>query len=374
MTVTLSSTDLDALGLTLRLLASPLDHGGVDGWRRAVNDDLRRLLGADSAAFLLPMPGVAPIYSAEHAPDEIGRYPETTPPAAAGGVPVWDRAVGVGVGRLAEVYGEALPAYHASAYHNEYAAPNKAHDALGVFVPLVAPGSGPGMASVQLWHDGPQGRRFGDREVALMRLIYPAFRTGVETTARWARRCDDLADALDGLRCPAALLDVRAGALHTTAAFEALLSSEPDADADAVRRAVRLALAQLGRHVAAGRAAPLPRAVRTRRDSYRLHGCLYGTDPDRPLAVVRVVPSVPAVPSAAALRERFGLTPRQAEVAQLVARRLTTAEIAEALCVSPHTALRHTEAVFVALGVGDRRSAARVLRGGGPDAGALGPA
>jgi DNA-binding CsgD family transcriptional regulator len=56
----------------------------------------------------------------------------------------------------------------------------------------------------------------------------------------------------------------------------------------------------------------------------------------------------------ASIRERFGLSARQAEVAVLMAGRRTYKEIAGALGISPNTARRHCEQVLVRLGVHSR--------------------
>lgn len=65
---------------------------------------------------------------------------------------------------------------------------------------------------------------------------------------------------------------------------------------------------------------------------------------------------------AAALLERFGLTGRQAEVAQLLAEGMSNDELAERLGISPHTARNHTEHVMRKLGVGTRARVGAVLR------------
>jgi DNA-binding CsgD family transcriptional regulator len=76
-----------------------------------------------------------------------------------------------------------------------------------------------------------------------------------------------------------------------------------------------------------------------------------------PSAAVVVTLSEPPgrLPTPTKLRKRLGLTRRQAEVALLLARRLSNREIAERLVISPHTALRHTEAVMAKLNIRDRR-------------------
>jgi DNA-binding CsgD family transcriptional regulator len=53
---------------------------------------------------------------------------------------------------------------------------------------------------------------------------------------------------------------------------------------------------------------------------------------------------------------RLGLTQREAQVAQLLARRATNREIAEQLGMSPHTVRHHAENVFAKLGVHSRRA------------------
>lgn len=72
--------------------------------------------------------------------------------------------------------------------------------------------------------------------------------------------------------------------------------------------------------------------------------------------------AAPLAPTPAELRERYGLTAREAEVAVLLAGGATEKRIAAALGISPHTARHHTERVFVRLGVRSRRDAAlRIL-------------
>jgi DNA-binding response OmpR family regulator len=71
--------------------------------------------------------------------------------------------------------------------------------------------------------------------------------------------------------------------------------------------------------------------------------------------------ATPAAPSAAVvrlsddeIRARYGLTPRQLEVARLLAEGLTNGEIAESLGTSYYTARNHAEQVLRRLGVASR--------------------
>ncbi|MFW6080156.1 MAG: response regulator transcription factor [Gemmatimonadota bacterium] len=81
-------------------------------------------------------------------------------------------------------------------------------------------------------------------------------------------------------------------------------------------------------------------------------------------AVVVAIERAPArLPTVAELRRWYDLTRREAEVALLLAERRTNREVAGDLCISPHTARRHTERVLQKLGVRRRTEVERVLRG-----------
>lgn len=65
-----------------------------------------------------------------------------------------------------------------------------------------------------------------------------------------------------------------------------------------------------------------------------------------------------SAPAVAAEALRLGLTPREAEVLRLLARRLTDREIAETLFISPKTAGKHVGNILAKLQAADRRQAA----------------
>lgn len=91
-----------------------------------------------------------------------------------------------------------------------------------------------------------------------------------------------------------------------------------------------------------------------------------------PVSVPTFTPTLrpaPASPPAAVgdgveeIRTRFGLSQRQAEVAALLARRLTDKEIASRLGVSRHTARRHVELTMIRLRVHSRAEVGELLAG-----------
>jgi len=82
------------------------------------------------------------------------------------------------------------------------------------------------------------------------------------------------------------------------------------------------------------------------------------------VAVLVVVERARGLPSGDRLARRFGLSPREAQVAILLAERKSNLEIARALGISPHTSKRHTERVLGKLGVSSRRAVGAVVHGG----------
>jgi DNA-binding CsgD family transcriptional regulator len=80
--------------------------------------------------------------------------------------------------------------------------------------------------------------------------------------------------------------------------------------------------------------------------------------------VIVVVLGADAEPSAEHLHARYGLSPREVEVARLLADGLSTRELSSALHVSTHTARHHTENVLRKLRVRRRAEVGRRLRGG----------
>jgi DNA-binding CsgD family transcriptional regulator len=65
----------------------------------------------------------------------------------------------------------------------------------------------------------------------------------------------------------------------------------------------------------------------------------------------------------ASLESTYGLTPREIQVAMLLAQGRSNVAIAAALRISPHTARHHTQRVLAKLGVHSRAAAGALLRG-----------
>ncbi|MEV0613308.1 helix-turn-helix transcriptional regulator [Nonomuraea sp. NPDC050404] len=92
--------------------------------------------------------------------------------------------------------------------------------------------------------------------------------------------------------------------------------------------------------------------------------CLSGAG-GRPGPVVLVIEPATPADLAVIVAEAHGLTPREFEIARLVAQGLSTSEIAAALFISPHTVRGHLKAVFGKAGISSRGElVARLFAGG----------
>lgn len=82
---------------------------------------------------------------------------------------------------------------------------------------------------------------------------------------------------------------------------------------------------------------------------------------DSDVDIILVVVQGTPCPSDRVMREKYTLTAREAEVARLLARRLSSREIAAELFISVNTARRHSERVLQKMGVNRRSDVGKVL-------------
>lgn len=375
MSVVLSTSDLEQLTAAIELLVSPLQHESTDDWRRAVNRHLSALLGADSAGFMMPVSNGLFLYSEEHDPAELAKYPGLLPPPMRDGTPLWTRFLQLGAGTLEETYGADFHLYTGSAYYNEFAGANGAHDTLmAAFAldPAASPdgtcGALPPIAALQFWHSSPTGRKFGARETALLRVLRPAFRAGTEASLRLDGQRAALLGVIDALDEAILVSDIDGRAVHETPALARLLGADPESAKlrHALGEATRAARCSL--HACAGDVATfraLEHDVATARASYRVSATLHSESRStgRRFILARLTRRTRLPMEAEELRRVFGLTAAEARVARLAAAGRTNAAIADELVISPHTARHHLEKVMSKLGVRSRVGVAqRILR------------
>jgi DNA-binding CsgD family transcriptional regulator len=350
MSLVLSEAEARNLVRAVTVLASPMDYPSVDAWRAAVNLECCALLGADSAGFMLPLPGRRFIYSAEHDPAALARFPELPLPSLDDGRNPMEHVLERGACTLAETYQGDPARYLRSAHYNDLAAPNHAHDTLtGI---AVVPGADGAAAGLLFWHERPNGRTFRERERALLNLLLPGLKAGSATALRLGSRRDFIA-AIDALNQAVLVYTADGRVLHRTARLEQELAADPEASRIS-GELVATASALLGGNPAD--VARVGSSVTTRRADYAVFATLLARSGPlgEPLALVCLERRSPIVREPEDLRRSFGLTPAETRVAVLLAEGCSNSAIAGALFISPATARRHTEKILEKVGVASR--------------------
>jgi len=349
--LTLASGEVGRLQTALGALLSPLDHAHVNDWRVAVTDSCKALLGADIGSFVLPIEGRSHMYSREFDAPVTRAFPILAPRLPA--LSFWHQ----------QVNGEYLDEYFRSAYYNDYIVPARAFDSIGITIPLAPEIESHTTAGILFHHDREDGPVFGERGLALLRLLRPAFEAGVATHLRLARCRTDLVRLIDGTGAAVLVLDPQGRELHRTPALTRLLLA--DAEGDAVLRQMRT-LGLRSRRLAGGESWPTGSVrIPTAQAEYRANPCFMEQPAtgSGPMALVTLSREGTELPAPEQLRERFGLTRRQAQVALLLPAGRSNDQIARELFISPHTARHITQQVLLKLSIHSRAEVAvRVLQ------------
>lgn len=357
MRITLSTADLTAITACARELLSALDDPTPEAWADRVAHTVCPLLRADRSVVSLPMPSGWLLRPSDSAMlDAMAAYAEyyhkkdvyTNARRQARGLEVfsYDMLITTEEQKQSEFWNDWILRYRACK------PVGLAHD---------VPGS-PGPAAIMGYKDKPNARRFSDRELAILRLLQPSFEAAFRTLQRFHAAGAELFAHIDRLARPVALVSPD-GAVHANPAFTEVFGALAQSVLDTVIPHAR-AVVDPGGHVFGH---PLTGQVRGPLGApirWSVHfvspggGRTFGLiDFDEPRARV----------DAASIRERFGLSARQAQVAMLMAHRRTYKEIARTLGIRPNTARRHCEQVLARLGVHSRDEVEGLLA---PSAGA----
>lgn len=374
MSVRLSTSKLEELeGLTSTLLA-PLDHAEEDDWLNAVNRGAAKLFAADGVLSTLPAAANTPLF-AFHDIDSrtartlqqitvgggdgtlLFRYPGLTRMMrrlATARVRVWTPELAEHITRVpvAEM-----------AFTREVAVPARIMHQANLAVPL-----GDGMALIGVYHESPDRDPLQDNRVPLLHLLLPAFRSGVRALLAFRRHREAIGEQFDAMPAPVVAFDTQGRLLHRNRAAIALFADER-------LGGLLQEVEALADHLSTLRNPPrksgpdspcLPgeREVECGGERFRLSTSFLPAgllDRDWTM-LVRVERLSPVLPSVERIRKETGLTPRQAEVARLIAQDYTSAQVAELLGISVHTVRRHADKILPRLGVRSRKGiAARLL-------------
>jgi DNA-binding NarL/FixJ family response regulator len=358
MSITLSGADVVRLQSVTAALLSPLDHRSPAEWAHAVMEGARSLLAADQAFF-----GASEDTAGRSVVRLWGHGPFTEEAARAYerhfySVDPWRRkALDLEVFNLDMVFDRSE--YERSELFVDWSTPHRLLDAIGMSVKS----EGGFSAVLTFYHDRLDGLLFGDRGLALLRLLLPAFRAGVHTSVRLAHHRDSLARLFDDVSVGIGVCDAAGRIIHQNRTLAQLLAADPEAARIRVelrRVAAAVSAAMPTNRGRSGEVTPTTLAgeVRTARGRYLVRGtytgaAFAGTGAG---ALVLLERAQPQPLSDLGLRERYMLTPREVEVAHLLGQGSTNADVAETLGISSHTAERHTEHVLSKLGVRSRAS------------------
>jgi DNA-binding CsgD family transcriptional regulator len=356
--IQLRSEDLDRIRRAQVALLSPLAHDDVDAWRTACVRAVRAAVGAQAGVFVLPGAGGPRFFSEEYRRGSADDYPirmeEVLPD-------VWVRQARLGAHTEQDVWEPVLDTIYESAYYHECRVPWGALNAGGLTT-LLSGEPTPDTCAQLLTHRGRDAEPQGDRERAIYGLLLPAFVSGCASVLDVGGPPTGLRGTLDALEAPTLLAELGGRELHRNQALSTLLGRD---ESGRLGRAIGLLLTRLG---CMGDAPPVdaPWTMGVRLDdgeSCRIRATLVEDHRPGPEALVLVSVDVPRpLPAGPGpWMHALGLTPRQAEVAVLLARGWSNKRVALELGIRPKTARRHTEAVLRALGVASRAAVARRL-------------
>jgi DNA-binding CsgD family transcriptional regulator/PAS domain-containing protein len=374
VSISLSMSEVTRLQIALRMLLSPFDFENVADWRCETRREIASLLRSENSISFLPLEGEAPFLSdrplamSEYAEHYHLLDPTPSPPTTEAFA--WP-AVRVKWGVRDD------GAWLRSEFYNDWVKRQSLFQPCGLMVARAAdqlpcPGFErfAGVAGLWFYRDGAEPRVDGERELAILSILLPAFEAGIDMVLDCPGGRNRLASVLDNLGEGVVLFDEGGHHVYQNSAFGRLMANEPEA------RRLRMECGRIGqlvmtlaiRHASKSRPleilGPAEREVRTAMARYRIRGSLAGPGllESRQLALVVLDRVVPSPPAPRDLRERYGLTTREIAVSLLLADGHSNAEVARLLGVTIHTARRHAEHVLMKLGVHSRAAVSAKLR------------
>ena len=369
MSVTLSHRDGSRLQAALLALLSPLDQPSSDNWLSECSRRVAALLGADQAVGMMPSrtPGVPVMFGAGY---DIGRalaeYPDFIQFDT--GLHQVRQRLGLEVYHQRHLY--ELRSFHRSPVYNDWAAPHRLMDVIGMgYNPI----PGEAIACLHLYHDrdhGPEDSEgegaFGQRGLALLELLLPAWKAGVRQHFTFEAHRGALSQLFDRLEDGVAVYNLAGRQSYRNVALTRMIAQDPEGSrlASIIRlTATRAAGIQTDTGGFANHTTTLAQTIRTVGGHYRLEtslATLGGLGPD-PSIIAIVSKSSPRPLTDGELKAKYRLTGRECETARLLASGRSNSAIAAALRVTESTARRHTEAVLRKLSVPSRAAVGAVL-------------
>jgi DNA-binding CsgD family transcriptional regulator len=356
---------IDQLGRTINLLLSPMTRE-CTVWRRDVVSGIRALVEADRAVMLLTAGDTCTSYCDQLPREVVEEYQRDFAPLDYGMV----RRDALRLTRWSRRHLWDQRDLLRSTYYNEFALRHDIMDTIGMSVDVE--GTSANARLVLLYGTAPLPTDRLDTLLRRIDLILPILSTGFGIHLRYERWVGAIPSMLDRIGERLVLYSRTGREMHRNVTMRRTLEEDPESHRllDTIQRVARAVIARSqgnGHEIAACGTEPdgSRQHVQTAAGLYRVRGCILGSDTlnAESAVLVSVERSTPELPPRDLLREQFGLTDREGQVACLLARRLTNTEIASMLGISTHTARHHTESVLLKMGLNSRRGLQRKLLG-----------
>lgn len=338
---------LELMERVVTVALSPLSYSGVNAWGEALTTALCPLAGAVAGAVLIG--------------DSSGWRAVTDPPA--------------GMPAAVALHEEATERFHSLgapdlvlwakddlSHCGEHQALSAAVGTIGIRI-KTADGT---VAAACIHRDRALGP-WPYHMIAALRAIAPAFRAGVAAWASAQALRANVARMLDALTEPALMFDAGGTLMHANLSVPSLTNG---ADTARLRSEAQRIAWSLGATVRRRHQSPSPtesqatRRVQIGSTVYSLRGSLVGAQllGAEPAVLVTMVALAPQPLTDDTLATDYDLTPREIQVARLIAEGLSNTEIAERLGVKFFTARNHVERTLAKLGVPSRHRVGPLLR------------
>jgi DNA-binding CsgD family transcriptional regulator len=362
MKVRLSAPELADLEHANTVLLSPFAYQSSEEWRRSACLAVQVCMGADGSAFALPVPG-EPMIAGE--PDVVEAMHTILPPPdwLLNGLIVRRRRGHLDVADWNQIFDTEV--VRRTEFYNDVVRPQ------GLLAPIhmmaeTGEADLPAIVAV-MYSDEERADRNAESRKTVLRLLYPAFRAGLDTFLEYRRRRNALRSVADDASFGMVFFTADGIAQRENLPFGKMMSLDPD------RGLVR---AQLGHIVHGLLTASCARRrsvdphhskleLRTRVARYRITATImenqWSHGAESVIALIEKVESEAV--QARALAEEYSLTHREIEVAQLLRTGRATSQIASELGISVNTTRRHIERILLKLDVHSRTAAAARLAG-----------
>lgn len=359
----LPADDNSGLQRVQRVLLSPLQYGDAEEWLREAAGAVQRFLGGDHAYAVrlgpesnsLILHQVDPAYKAR-AEAYLRESLAEGAPSTATDLPLPARMHIQRIEGGSGVYHEqdlvTREEIEQSPFFQDVAAPSGVQHATGLSAI-----QGASETALCVAFEEPDASGFAREASASLALLLPAFEAGLRHLRCFLSLRTRLRRFLDELSDPLFVFSTDGRELYRNRALRHLLQVVRDSR-PLCQMAAGVALSVAGESSAAAR---VRRTLSSSTGPYVLHGTYAGPLLDAQPGVLVSVERTSPYPPPLFLQSTYDLTPREAEVALLVAQGNTDARIADILDISVHTVRRHTSAVRTKLDVSTRTQIAHRL-------------